>query len=157
VDQAGYLEEAGLDVELMQTEGGAAAIPSLISGDVDILYSNYTSILLAAEQGLPVALVSGNDVAKDDHGIFVAEDSDIEEFSDIEGKSFAVNNLQNIGTVSVYAQREVLWLSLVSVVLLEMLNPYMSPAVDYGNVVTIWLVELFKSMAIQAGLMLIGD
>src|SRR5690625_2035256 len=75
-DQAGYLEDAGLHVELMQTEGRAAAIPSLISGDVDILYSNYTSILLAAEQGLSVALVSGNDVAKDDHGIFVAEDSD---------------------------------------------------------------------------------
>src|SRR5699024_11090145 len=143
-DQAGYLEEAGLDVELMQTEGGAAAIPSLISGDVDILYSNYTSILLAAEQGLPVALVSGND-------------SDIEEFSDIEGKSFAVNNLQNIGTVSVYAQLEELGLSPVSVDLVEMPNPDMAPAVANGNVDAIWQVEPFQTIAPQSGLKRIGD
>ncbi|GAA4119372.1 ABC transporter substrate-binding protein [Enteractinococcus coprophilus] len=156
-DQAGYLEDAGIDAELMQTEGGAAAIPSLISGDVDILYSNYTSILLAAEQGLPVALVSGNDVAKDDHGIFVAEDSDIEEFADIEGKSFAVNNLQNIGTVSVYAQLEDLGLSPDSVDLVEMPNPDMAPAVANGSVDVIWQVEPFQTISQQSGLKRIGD
>ena len=156
-DQAGYLEEAGIDAELMQTEGGAAAIPSLISGDVDILYSNYTSIMLAAEQGLPVALVSGNDVATDDHGIFVAEDSDIEEFADIEGKSFAVNNLQNIGTVSVYAQLEEHGLSPDSVDLVEMPNPDMAPAVANGNVDAIWQVEPFQTIATQSGLKRIGD
>ena len=51
-DEAGYLEDSGIDAEMVQSKGGAAAIPSLISGDVDILYSNYTSILLAAEQDL---------------------------------------------------------------------------------------------------------
>lgn len=156
-DQAGYLEDAGIKVELTQTEGGAAAIPSLISGDVDILYSNYTSILLAAEQGLPVALVAGNDVAKDDHGIFVPEDSDIEEFADLEGKSFAVNNLQNIGTVSVYAQLEELGLSPDSVDLVEMPNPDMAPAVANGNVDAIWQVEPFQTIAKQSGLKRIGD
>ncbi|MDN5890400.1 MAG: ABC transporter substrate-binding protein, partial [Yaniella sp.] len=105
-EEAGYLKEAGISAELVETEGGAAAIPSLISGDIDILYSNYTSILLAAEQGLPVALLAGNDIATDDHGIFVSEDSDIDELSDLGGKSFAVNNLQNIGTVAIYSQLE---------------------------------------------------
>ena len=156
-DQAGYLEDAGIDAELMQTEGGAAAIPSLISGDVDILYSNYTSILLAAEQGLPVVLVSGNDVAKDDHGIFVTEDSDIEEFADIEGKSFAVNNLQNIGTVSVYAQLEDLGLDPDNVDLVEMPNPDMAPAAANGNVDVIWQVEPFQTISKQSGLKRLGD
>lgn len=156
-DEAGYLEEAGIDAELIQTEGGAAAIPSLISGEVDILYSNYTSILLAAEQGLPVAIVSGNDIAKDDHGIFVTEDSDIEEFADIEGKSFAVNNLQNIGTVSVYAQLEELGISPDSVDLMEMPNPDMAPAVANGNVDAIWQVEPFQTISKQSGLKRIGD
>src|SRR5699024_10515755 len=156
-DQAGYLEEQGINAEMTQTEGGAAAIPSLISGDVDILYSNYTSVLLAAEQGLPVVLISGNDVAKDDHGIFVAEDSDIEDFADIEGKSFAVNNLQNIGTVSVYAQLEELGLSPDSVDLVEMPNPDMAPAVANGNVDAIWQVEPFQTISKQSGLKRIGD
>lgn len=156
-NDAGYLEDAGINAELHQTEGGAAAIPSLISGDVDILYSNYTSILLAAEQGLPVALVSGNDVATDDHGIFVPEDSDIEEFADIEGKSFAVNNLQNIGTVSIYAQLEELGLSSDSVELVEMPNPDMAAAAANGNVDAIWQVEPFQTIAEQSGLKRIGD
>ena len=156
-DQAGYLEEQGINAEMTQTEGGAAAIPSLISGDVDILYSNYTSMLLAAEQGLPVVLISGNDVAKDDHGIFVAEDSDIEDFADIEGKSFAVNNLQNIGTVSVYAQLEELGLSPDSVDLVELPNPDMAPAVANGNVDVIWQVEPFQTISKQSGLKRIGD
>lgn len=155
--EAGYLEESGIAAELMQTEGGAAAIPSLISGDVDILYSNYTSILLAAEQGLPVTLVAGNDVAKDDHGIFVPEDSDVEELADFAGKSFAVNNLQNIGTVSVYAQLEAIGMSHDSVNLVEMPNPDMTPAATNGNVDIIWQVEPFQTIAKQSGLKRIGN
>lgn len=156
-DDAGYLEEAGIEAELVQTEGGAAAIPSLISGEVDILYSNYTSILLAAEQGLPVAMVSGNDVATDDHGIFVPEDSDIEDLTDLEGKSFAVNNLQNIGTVAIYAQLEELGVSPDSVDLVEMPNPDMAPAAANGNVDAIWQVEPFQTISEQSGLQRIGD
>lgn len=156
-DEAGYLEDAGISAELVQTEGGAAAIPSLVSGDVDILYSNYTSILLAAEQGLPVVLVAGNDVAKDDHGIFVPDDSDIAEISDLEGKSFAVNNLQNIGTVSIYAQLEEVGINPDSVDLVEMPNPDMAAAAANGNVDAIWQVEPFQTIATQSGLTRIGD
>ncbi|WP_022869886.1 ABC transporter substrate-binding protein [Yaniella halotolerans] len=156
-EEAGYLEEAGISAELMQTEGGAAAIPSLISGDIDILYSNYTSILLAAEQGLPVALVAGNDIATDDHGIFVTEDSDIEDLSDLEGKSFAVNNLQNIGTVAIYAQLEEVGVGPEDVDLVEMPNPDMAPALANGNVDAIWQVEPFQTISEQSGLRRIGD
>lgn len=156
-DEAGYLQEAGINAELIQTEGGAAAIPSLISGEVDILYSNYTSILLAAEQGLPVAMVSGNDVATDDHGIFVTEESEIEELADLEGHSFAVNNLQNIGTVAIYSQLEELGISPDSVDLVEMPNPDMAPAVNNDNVDAIWQVEPFQTISEQSGLQRIGD
>jgi len=156
-DDAGYLEDAGLSAELTQTEGGAAAIPSLVSGEVDILYSNYTSILLAAEQGLPVTLVAGNDVAKDDHGIFVPTESDITDISDLAGKSFAVNNLQNIGTVSIYAQLEEHGIGPDSIDLVEMPNPDMAPAAANGNVDAIWQVEPFQTIAQQSGLERIGD
>src|SRR5699024_6982767 len=107
--------------------------------------------------GLPVVLISGNDVAKDDHGIFVAEDSDIEDFADIEGKSFAVNNLQNIGTVSVYAQLEELGLSPDSVDPVDMPNPYTATVVANGNVDAIWQVEPFQTISKQSGLKRIGD
>src|SRR5690625_1172313 len=156
-DEAGYLEDGGLAAELTQTEGGAAAIPSLVSGEVDILYSNYTSILLAAEQGLPVTMVAGNDVATDDHGIFVPAESERTEISDLAGKSFAVNNLQNIGTVSIYAQLEEHGISPDTIDLVEMPNPDMAPAAANGNVDAIWQVEPFQTIAEQSGLERIGD
>lgn len=96
-------------------------------------------------------------VATDDHGIFVTENSEIDEFADIEGKSFAVNNLQNIGTVSVYAQLEEPGMSPDSVDLTEMPNPDMAPAVANGNVDVIWHVEPFQTIAAQSGLKRIDD
>lgn len=156
-EQAGYLADGGIDAELTQTEGGAAAIPALISGDVDILYSNYTSVLLAAERGLPVVMISGNDIAADDHGIFVPEDSPVESLEDLDGKSFAVNNLQNIGTVALYAQLEELGLTRDAVDLVEMPNPDMAAAATNGNVDAIWQVEPFQTLARQAGLKRIAD
>ena len=80
--------------------GGAAGIPALVSGDFDITYTNYTSALLAAEKGLPIRLVTGNDVGATDHGVFVAEDSGLDAPAGLAGRTVAVNNLQNIGTVA---------------------------------------------------------
>ena len=156
-EEAGYLEEAGIDAELVQTQGGAAAIPALASGNVDVTYANYTSALLAAQQGLPIVLIAGNDVGADDHGIYVDPDSGIEGIADLKGKSFAVNNLQNIGTVALYAQLEEAGLSPQDVEVLEMPLPDMAPAVQNGNVDAIWQVEPFQVVAEQAGLVKIGN
>lgn len=99
-DEAGHLEESGIDAELVQTQGGAAAIPALASGNVDVTYANYTSALLAVQQGLPIVLIAGNDVGADDHGIYVDPDSGIEDIADLKGKSFAMNNLQTGGILA---------------------------------------------------------
>ncbi|NUL45294.1 ABC transporter substrate-binding protein [Cellulosimicrobium funkei] len=156
-EEAGYLDESGIDAELVQTQGGAAAIPALASGNVDITYANYTSALLAAQQGLPIVLIAGNDVGADDHGIYVDPDSGIEGIADLKGKSFAVNNLQNIGTVALYAQLEEAGLSPQDVEVLEMPYPDMAAAVQNGNVDAIWQVEPFQAVAEQAGLVKIGN
>jgi len=156
-DEAGIFEAIGLQVELVSTQGGAAAIPALVSGSVDFTYTNYTSALLAAEQGLPVRLVAGNDVGKADHGIFVAKESGIESIADLKGKSFAVNNLQNIGTVAVNALLEEAGLQASDVKLVEMPYPDMQAALERGDVDAIWQVEPFQAGAAAAGLAKIGD
>lgn len=156
-EEEGYLAEAGIDAELVQTQGGAAAIPALASGNVDVTYANYTSALLAAQQGLPIVLIAGNDVGADDHGIYVDPGSGIEDIADLKGKSFAVNNLQNIGTVALYAQLEEAGLSPQDVEVLEMPYPDMAAAVQNGNVDAIWQVEPFQAVSEQAGLVKIGN
>ncbi|MEV7649410.1 ABC transporter substrate-binding protein [Arthrobacter sp. NPDC089319] len=156
-DETGIFSDNGLDVELVTTQGGASAIPALISGSVDLTYANYTSALLAAEQGLPIRLVAGNDVGKGDHGIFVAADSDIAKISDLKGKTFAVNNLQNIGTVAINALLEDAGLETSDVDLVEMPYPDMQAALERGAVDAIWQVEPFQASAKEAGLVKIGN
>lgn len=156
-DEAGLFEDAGLDVELVATAGGAQAIPGLMAGDYDVTYANYTSAILAAQQGLPIVFVAGNDVGASDHGIFVAADSPIEEVADLDGATFAVNNLQNIGTVAIKAQLEDAGLDADAVSLVEMPYPDMQAALDRGDVDAIWQVEPFQASATAAGLRKVDD
>lgn len=156
-DESGIFTDNGLDVELVPTQGGAAAIPALVSGSVDLTYTNYTSALLAVEQGLPIRLVAGNDVGKADHGIFVAKDSGIETVADLKGKTFAVNNLQNIGTVAINSLLEDAGMQTSDVKLVEMPYPDMQAALERGAVDAIWQVEPFQASATAAGLVKIGD
>lgn len=156
-EEAGYLEENGITVELVQTQGGAAAIPALASGDVDITYTNYTSALLAAQKGLPIVMIAGNDIGAGDHGIFVDPDSGIKDVEALKGKSFAVNNLQNIGTVAILSQLEEAGIGPQDVDILEMPYPDMAAAVQNGNVDAIWQVEPFQALSEEAGLVKIGD
>lgn len=150
-DQAGIFEKHGLDVELKQTGGGAEAIPPLVSGELDIMYGNYTSVLLATQRNLPVRLLAGNDVGAEDHGIMVMPDSDINGPADLSGKTIAVNNLQNIGTVAIYAQAEDAGVDPKSISLVEMPYPNMQAALQRGDLDGIWQVEPFRTTALNAG------
>jgi NitT/TauT family transport system substrate-binding protein len=155
--EQGYLEENGISAELIQTQGGAQAIPALNSGDVDLTYANYTSALLARQQGLPIVLIAGNDIGIDDHGIYVDPDAGIETIADLEGKRFAVNDFQNIGTVAIYAQLEEAGLEPDDIEIIELAYQDMAAAVQNGNVDAVWQVEPFQAVAEEAGLEKLGN
>jgi ABC-type nitrate/sulfonate/bicarbonate transport system substrate-binding protein len=149
--ETGLFEEQGLDVTLEQTSGGAQAIPSLIAGEYDITYGNYTSAVLAAQKGLPILVIAGNDVGADDHAIMVAEDSRFQGAADLEGARVAVNNLQNIGSVAVRAVLEDAGVDSSTVEFVELPYPDMQAALANGNVDAIWQVEPFQASALAAG------
>lgn len=149
--ETGIFEAAGLDVELLPTAGGAQALPSLVAGEYDITYGNYTSALLAAQQGLPVRIIAGNDVGAEDHGIMVNADSDLQSPADLEGRTVAVNNLQNIGTVAVNAVVEEAGIDPSTINFLELPYPEMQASLDRGDVDAIWQVEPFKASALANG------
>lgn len=156
-DKSEIFKKNDIEVELVQTQGGATAIPALVSGDIDITYTNYTSVLLAAHQGIPLTLVSGNDVGADDHGIFVNKDSGIKTIADLKGKTFAVNNLQNIGTIAITSLLLDAGLTRDDVKIIEMPYPDMQGALDSGVADAIWQVEPFQASAKAGGFTKIGN
>ena len=140
-----------LDVTLATTSGGAQAIPALVSGEFDITYGNYTSVFLAAQQGLPLQLVAGNDIGGDDHSVLVTGDSPIQGPADLAGKRIAVNNLLNIGTVAINTVLADAGVDPGSVTYIELPLPDMQPALERGDVDAIWQVEPFQANALAAG------
>ncbi|MGY1704755.1 ABC transporter substrate-binding protein [Geodermatophilus sp. SYSU D00697] len=150
-EETGAFDDAGLDVTLEQTSGGAQAIPSLVAGEYDITYGNYTSALLAAQQGLPIRVIAGNDVGADDHAIMVAPDSPYQSPADLAGARIAVNNLQNVGTVAINAVLEDAGVDISTIQFVELPLPDMAPALDAGDVDAIWQVEPFQASARASG------
>jgi NitT/TauT family transport system substrate-binding protein len=96
----GYFKGVGLEVDTAPTAGGAAGIPGLIGGSVDIAYGNVVSVLLAVQQGLDLKVIAAGTkntgFATDRTQIMVAVDSGIKSAKDLEGKSLAVNTRNNV-------------------------------------------------------------
>lgn len=95
-----YFKEAGIDVNLASMVGGAAIMPALASGAINIGWSNVISIYQGHLQGFDFRFVANGAVNKrDTHDVFgvcVSPDSPIKSAKDLAGKTVAVNTLRNI-------------------------------------------------------------
>jgi NitT/TauT family transport system substrate-binding protein len=154
--EQGFFEDCGLELTLESAQGGAAIVPGVVSGQFEFGFSNVTSLLLAAAEGLPLVGVangaaSTGDPETDYGAVFALPGSGIGDAADLEGKSVAVNTLNNIGTTTINASVEQAGGDPSSVKYVELPFPEMTAALDQGNVDAIWVVEPFFTIAIQAG------
>src|SRR5262245_33407965 len=57
--QQGYFKQAGLDIEILYTEGGASTLTPLIAGSIDVAMTNGTlGVIAAYAKGMPVRIIS---------------------------------------------------------------------------------------------------
>ena len=158
--EQGFFEEEKLTIEPKLAEGGAAIVPAVMSGDDDIGFSNVTSLVIAASKTLPVQIVSqgvragkGEEDAFD--GLFVPEDSDIRKAEDLAGKTVSVNNLNNVGPLTISNALEKAGVDPKSVKFLEVPFPDAVAALKAKRVDAIWVVEPFRSQAAAEGFRLL--
>lgn len=154
--EQGFFEEEGLDVTVDTSAGGAAAVPGLVSGGLQLAGSNTVSALLAADKGLPVSIVAPGTFASETEGedfsaVLVAQDSEIQEAADLAGKRIAVNTLENIGDVTISAVLEERGVDPSSVEFVEIGFPDMIPALERGQIDAAWEIEPFVSIGEQSG------
>lgn len=100
----GLFREHGLEVIDHTSQGGAAGLPALMSGEFDIAFSNVVSAMLARQRGLPLKLVLGGDNSvappgKDPAPLLVAPRSSISSAKDLAGKTIGVNTIKNIDDI----------------------------------------------------------
>ncbi|MGY1708707.1 ABC transporter substrate-binding protein [Geodermatophilus sp. SYSU D00758] len=155
VDQ-GFFEECGLTVNLESGQGGAAIVPGVVSGEFEFGFSNVTSLLLAADQGLPLQVVANGVASTGEQGndfgaVVTRPDSGIQGPADLAGRTVAVNTLNNIGTTTVNESVRQAGGDPSTIEYVELAFPDMGAALQQGNVDAIWVVEPFLASATAAG------
>jgi len=152
----GFFKEENLTIQPTLAEGGAAIIPSVLSGDYQIGFSNTTSLVIAASKKLPVQIIAsgvlggtGDDDAWD--AIVLPKGSDVKAPKDLEGKTVAVNTLNNIGPLTINNVMEKNSADYTKIKYVEVPFPEMGAALEAKRVDAAFTVEPAYSGAVGAG------
>lgn len=152
----GIFEEHGLDVTLDILAGGAAVVPTVVSGEHEFGFSNSISVLQGAEQGLPLqvatsAVASTGDETDDMGAIVAGPHTDFADAGDLTDATVAVNALSSIGTVLVSHVVDLNGGDSSTIDFVELPFPDMPAALEAGNVDAAWLFEPFITIATGEG------
>jgi NitT/TauT family transport system substrate-binding protein len=146
----GFFKEENLTIKPQLAEGGATITAQTVSGDLQVGFPNVTSLVIAASKKLPVQIVaSGVQGAKDDSGAWDAvlskKGSPIKDLKDLEGKTVSVNNLNNVGPLTINNAMEKAGADYQRVNYVEVPFPDANGALDTGRIDAAFVVEPFVS------------
>jgi len=139
----GLFTEAGLTVRTEIMQGGAAAIPAIQGGDLDIAYGAWPSFLIANQNGVALrAVADGVTATSGFTELLAAAGSDLEgRPAGMAGKTVALNTLGNIGELALRYTLQNAGLEYRDVSVVEIPFPDMGAALENGSVDVIWSVE----------------
>jgi NitT/TauT family transport system substrate-binding protein len=146
----GFFKEEQLKIQPQLAEGGAAITPAVVSGDFQIGFSNTISLLIAASKDLPVEIISqgvlgGKSEEEAWADLLVLKDGPIQDGKDLEGKTIAVNTLENICEVTIKASLEKDGVDVDKLKFTEVPFPDMNAALEQKRVDGACVVEPFVS------------
>jgi NitT/TauT family transport system substrate-binding protein len=151
----GLFATEGLDVVVQSTQGGAESVPGVVSGQYQLGYANVVSLVLAHSKGLPLKLIAAGDFSlgkADDFGaVVVPPGSSLQTLKQLEGKTLAVNQVNNIGGVTVRAAMRQAGGDPDQLKFIELRFPEMPAALGQNRVDAAWLVEPFLTVAREQG------
>jgi NitT/TauT family transport system substrate-binding protein len=151
-----FFEEEGLKVEPQVGEGGAALIPTLISGDAQFAFVGVIPAITAVAKDVPIKIVTSSDDAaatekKDWQTLVVLKGSPIKSVDDLPGKTIAVNALRGLAEVVISRSLEKQGVDYRDVKLLEVPFPEMPAALAQKRVDAALLTEPFLSAVLAEG------
>src|SRR3954452_24735195 len=102
----GFFKQENLDIKPQVAEGGATITAQTVSGDLQIGFSNTTSLIIASSKGLPVQIIAQGvqGAASEDQAwdaVLSKKGSPITDPKALVGKAVSVNNLNNVGPLTI--------------------------------------------------------
>lgn len=145
----GIFEKHGLSIELNTSNAGAAMLPAVSTGELNIAVGNPLSVITAVDRGLEMKIVTGysasNAEGEDANAVIVKKDSGIDSWADLVGKTTAVNALRTQGDLTIMESAELDGADPAQLKFSEMPFPDMQAQLDRGNIDAMWTPEPFMS------------
>jgi NitT/TauT family transport system substrate-binding protein len=150
--QKGFFAKQQLTITPKVLNTGATVVAGVVAGDLQLGFSNVTSIVIAASNRFPLRIVAaGNQAAGGDYSaVYVRQDSPITSAKDLAGKKVAVNGLKNIGSLCVNAALQASRVDIGTIQYVEVPFPQMGAALAQGTVDAVWTVEPWSTV-VKAG------
>ena len=107
--KTGIFQRAGIDVEMVDTGSGTAAVAAMVSGTYEMARPSMLSMVLAHARGIGVTLVTAanvHDVRRPLSLLQVAPDATIRSGGDLNNKVIGVPSLNDINSIAVRAWSE---------------------------------------------------
>jgi NitT/TauT family transport system substrate-binding protein len=159
--EQGFFEERGITLEFTLGQGGAALVPSVVTGEYAFAFSNVISVMQAREQGLPLTIIApaASSTGREGAGInnVMAIDPAIQDAGDLVGRTVAVNTLNNLLETLASASVKAAGGDPNAVNYVEMGFPDQLSALQSGDVDAFVCAEPFCSMAADLGAHVVAD
>ena len=141
--EEGLFGAEGLTVTAEFMQGGAAAIPALQGGDLDVAFGAWPSFLIANQQGIELRAVADGVAGTEGFTQFLASaDSGLEgNPAGVAGKKVALNTLGNVGELALRHLAREAGIDFGGITAVEIPFPDMGAALDGGSVDVIWTPE----------------
>lgn len=157
--EKGFFAEQGLKAELVPMAGGAAILPAVAGGSLDLGVAATHSLVLARAQGFDFKVVAdGSYIAPKIVALVAHKDAGIRSYKDLEGKKVAINTLKAVGHIFIKEMMErqggdIKKVHFVEIPFPRMIGPLLNREVDAAHA-----AEPFVSvMLAEPALMNVGD
>jgi NitT/TauT family transport system substrate-binding protein len=153
--EEGIFEEHGLEIEVVPAQGGANAIPALISGDIQFAIGQPFGPIRADLQDLGVVIVGNyaNSLAEgtDVNAVVALGDSGITRPADLAGKKVSVNTLGAAGDLTIRKAVQDDGGDPSTIEFVEVAFPDVPAQLEAGTMDAAWAPDPFRGMIVGAG------
>lgn len=147
----GWFEEAGLDIELIDSSNPQQSIARLMSGELDVTGGSSAPTIAAIAQGVPIRIIYSNQSldAQPTVGLVVRADSPYHTIADLAGRRIGTLGLQGTGSFLVFRGFREAGMAFDSAELVNMPPQTFIENLQNGNVDAIVPFALFYDLAVS--------
>lgn len=153
--EEGYFEDEGLSVTLETSSGGAASLPLVAQGDLQISNAPPVSVILGQSQGFDFKILPPSLDAKDSNpgqtAVIVRSTDGLADLSELEGKKIGVNTINSVNWLYNRQLLKQAGVDMDTVTYVEVPFPSMIDALMNGSVDAIDAPQPFQHIALETG------